>query len=400
MRPFLENPGKVGIVLPGGGCKYIDQVFRLYPLLHYFQAHGISIHHVTSNSAGCFTALGMLAAGTPLEGIENTIRISKEKMNAHEKIFRRHPNVQKKLDDFRYVLPHLPFHHTHKNFQEFYADCNAQVRNFFSLVGFGFRALRFIVSAARDIRNSSIFDPSFSGNNEAVIEHIAGYFFSDFKGFLDLQPLTDVLMDEIDTRLVVSNAITWHMLAKQVEDQSCVAFSPHEYAGIDPYLAKIGILNHISASCALYPIFGISEFEERGSLVHYVDYDVEDPLPIDDALEAGCDTIFVFPSVSEKHPSIPKKISSLTDLFLAFLGSYANINRSLIRSRIKNAQHQAKKAEKNIFIVPPVVHHPDLGLLATSIAAIEYHEQQENEAMKEYIENLDSHNLRYLPDIK
>jgi hypothetical protein len=180
MRPFLENPGKVGLVNPGGGCKYIDQVFRIRSVLQYFQPHGIPVGHVTSNSAGCFTALGMLAAPTLLEGIENTIRISKEKMNAHEKIFRRHPNVEKKIDNFRYMLPHLPFHHTHKNFHEFYIDCNAQVQNLFSLFGFGFRALRFIFSAARDIHKSSIFDPSLSSDNRAVINRIVEYFISDF----------------------------------------------------------------------------------------------------------------------------------------------------------------------------------------------------------------------------
>jgi hypothetical protein len=75
------------------------------------------------------------------------------------------------------------------------------------------------------------------------------------------------------------------------------------------------------------------------------------------------------------------------------------LNERYIHHRIKEAQAKAKERGVNLFIIRPEEIPPGLGLLEIDSKVIEFVKHHVPQRMKEYLAQLDAHNLRYTPPI-
>ena len=147
----------------------------------------------------------------------------------------------------------------------------------------------------------------------------------------------------------------------------------------------------IRASMALYPLFEMVEMDGY----RYLDADVANPLPVEEAFRYGCDTVFIILNVPrracvfEPHP--------LRDLLE--MNNLLRLNERYIHHRIKEAQTKAKELGVNLFVIRPDEIPSGLGLLEIDSKVIEFVKRHEQKRMKEYLEDLDAHNLRFAPAI-
>jgi predicted patatin/cPLA2 family phospholipase len=217
------------------------------------------------------------------------------------------------------------------------------------------------------------------------------------KAFLDPFPLLARLAEQIDLQKVLTSPIVWHIVTERYEDGATVVFSNK-----DPDLAMDGsedtrsqkskhdrFFKRIRASMALYPLF---EMVEMGGY-RYLDADLANPLPVEEAFSLGCDTVFILLNVPRKSvrvdPHPLRDILELNDLL--------RLNERYIHHRLKEAQVKAKELGVNLFVVRPDEIPPGLGLLEIDGKVIEFVKNHERKRMKEYLANLDAHNLRFSP---
>ena len=76
------------------------------------------------------------------------------------------------------------------------------------------------------------------------------------------------------------------------------------------------------------------------------------------------------------------------------------LNERYIHHRIKEAQTKAKERGVNLFVIRPDEIPAGLGLLEIDSKVIEFVKNHERQRMKEYLANLDAHNLRFAPPIR
>jgi predicted patatin/cPLA2 family phospholipase len=142
---------------------------------------------------------------------------------------------------------------------------------------------------------------------------------------------------------------------------------------------------------ALYPLFEMVELDGY----RYLDADLANPLPVEEAFSFGCDTVFMFLNVPRKSVRIePYPLRDLVELNFRL-----RLNERYIHHRIKEAQAKAKERGVNLFIIRPEEIPPGLGLLEIDSKVIEFVKHHVPQRMKEYLAQLDAHNLRYTPPI-
>jgi len=142
---------------------------------------------------------------------------------------------------------------------------------------------------------------------------------------------------------------------------------------------------------ALYPLF---EMVEMNSF-RYLDADLANPLPVEEAFSLRCDTIFIFLNVPSERIRIehtPARPSGVEN--------FLRLNQRYIHHRVKEAQAKAKERGVNLFVICPDEIPSGLGLLEIDRKVIEFVKNHEQKRMKEYLENLDAHNLRFAPPIQ
>jgi predicted patatin/cPLA2 family phospholipase len=207
------------------------------------------------------------------------------------------------------------------------------------------------------------------------------------------------LGEEIDLQKVLRSPIVWHIITERYEDGATVVFSNK-----DPDLAMEGseetrsqkakhdlFFKRIRASMALYPLFEMVEMNGY----RYLDADLANPLPVEEAFGLGCDTMFIFLNVPRQSVRIePYPLRDLLEL-----NDLLRLNERYIHHRLKEAQVKAKERGVNLFVIRPDDIPPGLGLLEIDSKVIEYVKNHERKRMKEYLENLDTHNLRFAPPI-
>jgi hypothetical protein len=66
---------------------------------------------------------------------------------------------------------------------------------------------------------------------------------------------------------------------------------------------------------------------------------------------------------------------------------------------VKEAQVKAKELGVNLFVIRPDEIPPGLGLLEIDSKVIEFVKNHERKRVKEFLANLDAHNLRFAPPI-
>jgi predicted acylesterase/phospholipase RssA len=235
---------------------------------------------------------------------------------------------------------------------------------------------------------------------EAFNEMDRYFEFRRMKAFLDPFPLLTRLGEQIDLQKVLTSSIVWHILAERYEDGSTVVFSNK-----DSDLAMDGsedtrsrkakydlFSSRIRASMALYPLFEMVELDGY----RYLDADLANPLPVEEAFSFGCDTVFMFLNVPRKSVCVePHPLRDLVELNFRL-----RLNERYIHHRIKEAQAKAKERGVNLFVICPDEIPSGLGLLEIDRKVIEFVKNHEQKRMKEYLANLDGHNLRFAPPIR
>jgi predicted patatin/cPLA2 family phospholipase len=147
----------------------------------------------------------------------------------------------------------------------------------------------------------------------------------------------------------------------------------------------------IRASMALYPLFELVEMDG----FRYLDADLANPLPVEEAFNLGCDTIFIFLNVPKRSVRVdPHPLRDLVEL-----NDLLRLNERYIHHRLKEAQVKASQAGVNLFVIRPEEIPAGLGLLEIDGKVIEYVKGCERKRMKDYLAELEAHNLRFAPPL-
>ncbi len=393
--------GKILFVFCGGGCKAVIQAFAAAELVRA----GLCPSHIVSSSAGTCNALGFVES-PGLDGAAKTVRIWEDYITSPEAIYEFHPFLRDKTARLLGVAPQVP--------KEALPD-KSRLGDFQKALKFLSMAVSLCVRiplrvagrmasfALRLLNTNGSADHSFRGlvqspEVQQTFEEVNRYFeLQHMKAFFDPLPLLGRLGEQIDLQKVLASPIVWHILAERYEDGANVVFSnkDHDVTGNGARDAKSMKARHdlfyarIRASMALYPLF---EMVEMGGH-HYLDADLANPLPVEEIFRAGCDTVFILLNVprqtvrAEPHP--------LRDL--VELNVLMRLNERCIQQRILEAQVKAKELGVNLFVVRPDEIPDGLGLLSIDPQVIASVKARERRRMREYLANLDVHNLRLAP---
>jgi predicted patatin/cPLA2 family phospholipase len=396
--------GNILFVFCGGGCKAVIQAVAAAEVIHA----GFCPTHIVSSSSGTCNALGYVE-NPGVVGAEKTLRVWEDYITSPEAIYEVHPFVQQKLARLLGVVPQATkgwgpsgsiLHDLRRAIKFLPLVISFGLRMPFRVAGrtvsFVFRLMDTFGSQHKSFRRL-MQAPEIQ---EAFDEMDRYFEFRRMKAFLDPFPLLTRLGEQIDLQKVLTSSIVWHILAERYEDGSTVVFSNK-----DSDLAMDGsedtrsrkakydlFSSRIRASMALYPLFEMVELDGY----RYLDADLANPLPVEEAFSFGCDTVFMFLNVPRKSVCVePHPLRDLVELNFRL-----RLNERYIHHRIKEAQAKAKERGVNLFVICPDEIPSGLGLLEIDRKVIEFVKNHEQKRMKEYLANLDAHNLRSAPPIR
>ena len=405
MPDYQSNKyGNILFVFCGGGCKAVFQAVAATELVHA----GFCPTHIVSSSAGTCNALGFVenpgAAGTA-----KTLRIWEDYITSPEAIYEVHPFIRGKIARLLGVFPQVAqgwepsgsiLHDLKRAIKFLPLVMSFCARMPFRAAGrtvsFVFRLMDAFASPHKSFRRL-VQAPEV----QEAFNEVDKYFeLKRMKSFLDPFPLLARLGEEFDLQKVLTSPIVWHIIAERYEDGATVVFSNK-----DPDLAMDGsedarsrkakydlFFRRIRASMALYPLFEMVEMDGY----RYLDADLANPLPVEEAFSLGCETIFLFLNVPRQ--SVRIEPNPLRDLLES--NNLLRLNERYIHHRVKEAQVKAKEQGVNLFIIRPDDIPPGLGLLEIDRKVIEFVKNHERKRMKEYLANLEANNLRFAPPIQ
>ena len=390
-------------VFCGGGCKALTQAVAAAELVNA----GLIPTHIISSSAGTCNALGFVE-NPGVVGAEKTIRIWEDYITSPEAVYEVHPFLREKLARLLGVVPQATqgwgpsgsILHDFRRASKFLPlvtsfGLRMPFRVAVRTVSFVFRLMDTFASQHKSFRRL-MQAPEIQ---EAFDEMDKYFEFRRMKAFLDPFPLLTRLGEQIDLRKVLASSIVWHILAERYEDGATVVFSNKDsdlaMDGSDDARSRKAkhdlFFSRIRASMALYPLFEMVELDGY----RYLDADLANPLPVEEAFSFGCDTVFMFLNVPRKSVCVePHPLRDLVELNFRL-----RLNERYLHHRIKEAQAKAKERGVNLFIIRPDETPPGLGLLEIDSKVIEFVKYHERKRMQEYIENLNAHNLRFAPPI-
>lgn len=409
MPDQLSNKyGKCLFVFCGGGCKAIIQAVVATELV---QA-GFHPTHIVSSSAGSCNALGFVE-NPGMIGAEKTLRIWEEYITSPEAIYEVHPFLLEKLARLLGVVPQVTqdlgpsgsvFYDVRRAIRFAPLVLSLGLRMPLRMAGravsFLFRLMDVFASPHKSLHKSFrrlVQAPEI----QETFDEVDRYFeFKKMKAFLDPFPLLTRLAEQIDLQKVLASPIVWKIIAERYEDGATAVFSNK-----DPDLAMDDgeevrsqkakqdlFVKRIRASMALYPLF---ELVELGGY-RYLDADLANPLPVEEAFACGCDTVFILLNVPRQIVRVePYPLRDLLEL-----NAFLRLNERHINHRLKEAQTKAKELGVNLFVISPEDIPSGLGLLEIDRKVIDYVKNRERKRMKEYLANLDAHNLRFAPPIR
>lgn len=395
--------GNIMFVFCGGGCKAVIQAVAAAELVNA----GLTPTHIISSSAGTCNALAFVE-NPGVVGAAKALRIWEEYITSPEAIYEIHPFVREKLARLLGVVPEVThgwgpsgsvLHDLRRAIKFLPLVMSFCVRMPFRVAG---RTVSFV------FRLMDAFEPPHKPFRRLVqapeiqetFDELDKYFeFKRMKALLDPFPLLARLGEQIDLQKVLASSIVLHIIAERYEDGATVVFSNK-----DPDLAMDGsedtrsqkakhdlFFKRIRASMAIYPLFEMVDINGY----RYLDADLANPLPVEEAFNFGCDTVFMFLNVPRKSVRVePYPLRDLVEL-----NNRLRLNERYIHYRVKEAQVKAKALGVNLFVIRPDEIPPGLGLLEIDSKVIEFVKHHERQRMKEYLANLDAHNLRYAPPI-
>ncbi|MGQ0810620.1 MAG: patatin-like phospholipase family protein, partial [Nitrospiraceae bacterium] len=391
--------GNILFVFCGGGCRAIMQAVAAAELVRA----GFTPTHIVSSSAGTCNALGFVE-NPGIVGAEKTLRIWEEYITSPEAIYEIHPFLREKVGRLLGIVPQVT-RDDGSSGSVFY-EARRTMKFASMIISLAFRvplrlvaptvdlALRLIdalKSPQKSLRRF-VLEPEF----QQAVDQVHKYLELDrMRAFLDPFPLLARLAEQIDLQKVLASPIVWNILAERYEDGATVVFSNR-----DPDLAMDGsedprslkakhdrFFKEVRASMALYPLFEMVEIDGY----RYLDADLANPLPIEVAFRSGCETVFIFLTVPKETVRIQPY--PLRDLFE--LNGLMRVSQRYIHQRIREAQVKAKELGVNLFVIRPDDIPPGLGLLEIDNKVIDLVKNREQRYMREYLANLDAHNLRF-----
>lgn len=402
-NPLQRKYGNIQFVFCGGGCKAVIQAVAAAELV---QA-GFCPTHIASSSAGTCNALGFVE--TPgIGGAEKTLRIWEEYITSPEAIYEVHPFLREKLASLLGIVPQVTqgwgasgsvLHDVRRAITFFPLVMSLCVRMPLRMAGrtvsFVFRLMDTFGSPHKSFRRL-VQAPEI----QQTFSEVDKYFeLKRMKAFLDPFPLLTRLAEQIDLQKVLASPIVWNIITERYEDGATVLFSNK-----DPDLAvdesedartqkakHARLFTRIRASMALYPLFEMVEIDGH----RYLDADLANPLPVEVVFGSGCDTVFIFLNVPQQAIRVePYPLRDLVELNVLM-----RMNERYIHQRVREAQAKAKELGVNLFVIRPEDIPPGLGLLEIDSKVIEFVKYRERRRMKEYLANLEGHNLRFAPPI-
>ena len=395
--------GNIMFVFCGGGCKAIIQAVAAAELVNA----GLTPTHIISSSAGTCNALAFVE-NPGVVGAAKALHIWEEHITSPEAIYEVHSVLREKLARLLGVVPQVThgwgpsgsiLHDLRRAIRFLPLVMSFCVRMPFRVAGhtvsFVFRLMDAFASQHKSFRRL-MQAPEIQ---EAFDEMDKYFEFRRMKAFLDPFPLLTKLGEQIDLQKVLTSPVVWHILAERYDDGSTMVFSNK-----DSDLAMDGsedarsrkakydlFFSRIRASMALYPLFEMVELDGH----RYLDADLANPLPVEEAFSLGCDTVFMLLNVPRNSVRVePHPLRDLVEL-----NFHVRLNERYIHHRVKEAQAKAKEQGVNLFVIRPDEIPPGLGLLEIDSKVIEFVKNHERQRMKEYLANLDTHNLRFAPPI-
>lgn len=402
--PQSKKYGNILFVFCGGGCKAVIQAVAAAELVNA----GLMPTHIMSSSAGTCNALGFVENPGAV-GAAKTLRIWEEYITSPEAIYEVHPFLREKLVRLLEIVPRVTqgwgprgsiLHDLRRAIKFLPLVMSFCARMPFRVAGhtvsFVFRLMDMFESQHRSFRRL-VQAPEVQEAFNAVDEYFE---LKRMKAFLDPFPLLARLGEQIDMQKVLTSPVVWNVITERYEDGATVLFSNK-----DPDLAMDGsedtrgqktkhdlFFKRIRASMALYPLFEMVEMDGY----RYLDSDLANPLPVEEAFSIGCDTIFILLNVPRKSVRVePHPLRDLLEL-----NDLLRLNERYINHRVKEAQVKAKELGINLFVIRPDEIPAGLGLLEIDRKVIDFVKKQEQKRMKTYLADLDAHNLRFTPPIR
>ena len=395
--------GKILFVFCGGGCKAILQAVSAAEVVKA----GFTPSHIMSSSAGTCNGLGFVENPGPV-GAEKTIRIWENYITSPEAIYEVHPFLQEKLTRLLGVMPKATqdwgpsgsmLHDVRRAIKFLPLVLSFCIRMPLRVAGrtvsFLFRLMDAFEAQQQSFRRL-VQAPEIL---EAFDEVDKFFEFKRMKAFLDPFPLLARLGEQIDLQRVLTSSIVWHIITERYEDGATVIFSNKDAdlvmdqnTDARSQKAKYDMFyKRIRASMALYPLFEMVEMDG----FRYLDADLANPLPVEEAFNLGCDTVFIFLNVPRRSVRVdPHPLRDLVEL-----NDLVRLNERYINHRLKEAQVKAKEAGVNLFVVRPDQIPPRLGLLEIDNKVIEFVKSSEQKRMKDYLADLEARNLRFAPPL-
>jgi len=399
----LNKYGNIMFVFCGGGCKAVIQAVAAAELVNA----GLIPTHIISSSAGTCNALAFVE-NPGVVGAAKALRIWEEHITSPEAIYDVHPFVREKLARLLGVVPQAT--QGWGTSGSILHDLRRAIKFMPLVMSFGLRmplrvaghtvSFVFRLMDAFASQHKSFRRLMQAPEIQEAFDEMDKYFeFRRMKAFLDPFPLLTRLGEQIDLQKVLASSIVWHILAERYEDGVTVVFSNkdsdlamegsedarHRKAKYDLFFSRI------RASMALYPLFEMVELDGY----RYLDADLANPFPVEEAFSVGCDTIFMFLTVPRKSVRVePHPLRDLVELNFRL-----RLNERYIHHRVKEAQAKAKEKGVNLFVIRPDEVPSGLGLLEIDGKVIEFVKNHERQRMSEYLASLDAHNLRFAPPI-
>ena len=342
--------GNILFVFCGGGCKAVIQAVAAAELVNA----GFCPSHIMSSSAGTCNALGFVE-NPGATGAAKTIRIWENYITSPEAIYDIHPFLREKLARVLGVVPQATqgwgpsgsiLHDFRRAINFLPLVMSFTVRMPFRVAGrtvsFIFRLMDVFASQHNSFRRL-VQAPEV----QEAFNEVDKYFeLKRMKAFLDPFPLLARLGEQFDLQKVLTSPIIWHIITERYEDGATVLFSNK-----DPDLAIDGsedarsqkakldlFMKRIRASMALYPLFEMVEMNGY----RYLDADLANPLPVEEAFSLGCDTMFIFLNIPRQSVRIEpyplRDVLELNDLL--------RLNERYIHHRVKEAQLKAKERKR------------------------------------------------------
>ena len=395
--------GKILFVFCGGGCKAVQQAVAAAEIVNA----GFTPSHIMSSSAGTCNALGFVENPGPV-GAEKTIRIWENYITSPEAIYEIHPFLRDKLTRLLGVVPAAT---------QDLGPSGSMLYDIRRAIKFLPLVLSFCIRmplrvAGRTVSFLFRLMDTFEAQHQSfrrlvqapeileAFDEVDKYFeFKRMKAFLDPFPLLARLGEQIDLQKVLSSSIVWHIITERYEDGATVIFSNKDPdlvmdASTDARSQKVKydmFYKRIRASMALYPLFELVEMDG----FRYLDADLANPLPVEEAFNLECDTVFIFLNVPKRSVRVdPHPLLDLVEL-----NDLLRLNERYIHHRLKEAQVKAKEVGVNLFVIRPDEIPAGLGLLEIDSKVIEFVKGHERKRMKDYLENLEAQNLRFLPPL-